>query len=284
MNWYCTLDDVKARLKIPAASTSSDADLALLIEEVSREMDKECGRHFFVKSASKIYDVSEDGARFGVMVDDLLSVSAVGIDTENDNTFDGDTLTEGTHYVLTPDNVYPKWKLKMLPLSAKSLTVGERKIRITGQWGYGDEYRADPVTNLGITGTLSDAADTTMSVNTADVAKVGMTLRLENEQVFVTAAPAGSMTVTVRRGMNGTTAVAHTTAAVYRYDYPPLLQKFCKVFCDTAWQARTASGIYQRKIGNYSEMFHLPGQAEQATKRMVGLFKRRTFGRVAAIA
>lgn len=266
MNWYVTLAAAKDRLGI--SGTGHDADLQRLIEEVSREIDRECRRHFYVRTATRVFSVLREDR---VLVGDLLSVSSAGSDTELDNTFDGETLVEGTDFVLLPDDGWPKWKLWRLPKSTKRFFAGQRTLQVAGEWGYGDGERSDPVDDTGAAGTVGDATSTTVTVDDASGLSAGQTLRLDSEQMFVESI-AGT-TLTVKRGVNGTTAAAHAGAAVKVYRYPALIEKFVKVFIGVAWNQRDAEGYFQRRIGSYSEMFHRPGEARTARERMVRLYR-----------
>ena len=105
-NGYCSLDDVKHSNRLNIASSDSGADdlLEAIIEGVSRKIDDECHRFFYLTSSQTRWYrplTSED-----VFIDDIPAdsdLSAIAIDTDDDGTVNN-TLTAITDYVLEPYN------------------------------------------------------------------------------------------------------------------------------------------------------------------------------------
>jgi hypothetical protein len=160
------------------------------------------------------------------MIDyDLLSVTELLIDDDGDYTPEL-ALAENTDYWLAPDNQPQKWYLDVHPDSSKLYRWprGRRRVSIAGTWGYSDETES-----TGLTGTVADATATTITLSDGGEGRidVGETLVIEDEQVYVTAVVAG--TLTVERGVNGTTAAAHSAKTVYRRRYPREIEEAVKL-------------------------------------------------------
>jgi len=128
---YCALADVKDALNL--SGTTNDDLLTLFIQAVSTEIDNYCGRSFALTSATRYFDgVSDD-----LIVDDLVSVTTLKLDTGGDGVWET-TLTEATDFLLYPYNTTPKWLVKLTDDStASDLAAGVRKgVEIAGTWGY----------------------------------------------------------------------------------------------------------------------------------------------------
>lgn len=112
------------------------------------------------------------------------------------------------------DNIY-SWQ----PMAERAT----RAIEVTGIWGWRGSWRT-------LAGTLS--ADITNNATSATVSsatgiEAGMMLRLEEEYVLVTAI--SILTLTLERGINGTTAAVHLTGGTLaRYVADELVQRVIK--------------------------------------------------------
>ena len=126
-------------------------------------------------------------------------------------------LVEGiTHdYLLEPYNTSPKWRLKLNEDSTLAFGAGQQVLSILGTWGY--QNVTAPASTL-------SAAITTTTATTLTVAAVGnhgagTTIVVDSEQMYCTSHT--GTTLTVRRGVNGTTAATHlSAAAVSMVEYP----------------------------------------------------------------
>ena len=128
---YVTLADVKDALNI--TGTGEDDLLAGLIEGVSAEIDNYCRRSFAAVTATRYFD----GVADNLVVDDLLTVTTLKLDTDGNGVWET-TLTEGTDFLLCPYNENPKWLIRLSPNSTRSdFATGVRKgVEIAGSWGY----------------------------------------------------------------------------------------------------------------------------------------------------
>ena len=168
---------------------------------------------------------------------------------------DGDVDTEwdDADYFLEPFNKFPKVLLKAKPLGANSISILQPFI-IVGDWGYGDGQSADPWESLGIAFTLATAAATTATLDVVGDLEAGMTVKVESEQLFiVSVSPTGAtIQATVKRGVNGTTAAAHTAADGSKALYPAELVSEINRTVGRLFQTRRASHLTSRRLGQSS--------------------------------
>lgn len=257
MNLYNTLGAVKSVLGL--TGTTYDTRILIHLEDASRRIDAFCNRVFYTRDGTRYFD-----GRHGVRVytDDFLSVTSVTTDSELDNTFDGETWVDGTDFVAWPDNSYPKLGLHALPDGNYSWLDAERYVKMTGTWGYGDGRRSSPWDSLTATATVADTTTTTLTLS-SDTGEVspGQTLLCEDEQLYVTAV--STVTVTVERGVNGTTAAAHTAGSALSKARYPIAVEMAVVHVAINLMARAPkAGFKSERIGDYS--YTLATEADEA--------------------
>ncbi len=245
MNCYATLDDLKSKLNM--TDTSRDGELLALLDGASRACDDETGRHFYLWEGARYFD---GRGWLHVLLDDLLSVSEVVVDTERDGTYDGEEWTEDEDFVLGPMNEWPKWRLEITPWGSYGVRFGERIFKVTGVWGYGNGRSASPWTVTSVTATVVTAAGTAVTLSASGTVKAGHTIRVESEQMFVTAV--SGTTATVERGVNGTTAAAHSGKAVSLAEYPADVGQACLWLAVAGFKSFGAAGNQTERIGEHS--------------------------------
>ena len=252
MNTYANLPQLKAAVGIAAAVTDFDTRLLDVLEMASREIDNHCSCHFYSRTEARYFDTGPKS--WCMSFDPLLSVSAFGTDSELDNTHDGEAWTEGTHYILQPSNWFPKRSLLVAPNSDYSLAANRlRYVKMTATFGYGDGVSATPYIASGTTGTLTDASDTSLVFASGgeDLVEVGQTLLIESEQVYIAALTTDdSETATVERGVNGTTAAAHTAKAASIYRWPKPIERTALLLAELMF--RGTDGVQSERVGDYS--------------------------------
>lgn len=216
-NLYATPADVIAR--IPAAA-GSEALLLPLLALASREVDIRTRRAFYVVSESRDFDALDTST---ALLNDLLTLTSLKTDDDKDYTYGVTWAT--TDYLLAPWNTYPKTRLSVAPDGNYDFDPShQRSVRIVGTWGYGDGRRAAPWDDNAGTITLADATTTAAVISSAGIVAQGATYLIDgSEQVYVEST-AGTAAV-VTRGVNGTTAAAHTTATIKRAAYPLMVKE-----------------------------------------------------------
>lgn len=250
LNLYASLTTIKRRLGI--TGTADDTDLTMLLEASSRQIDDYCERWFYAETATKYFDGS---ASPFFLPYDLLSVSTFKLDEDGDATFESSLVAADYH--LYPLAKYPKtWIRVSANGNYGGFASGIRKgIELAGIWGYGDGISATPYSlSTTTTNEEMDASETGMDVVSSTPFAVGMTILVESEQMFISAV--GTNTLTVTRGVNGTTAATHAISqTVYIYEYPKLVAE-ATLMQATRW--------FKRKDSAYATVVATPelGQFE----------------------
>ncbi|MDO8704075.1 MAG: phage head-tail connector protein [Sulfuricaulis sp.] len=253
---YQNLVDMKTALGI--TDTTDDARLLAALESVSRWIDNYCQRHFFVITATRTFTaIVKDYLDLEGAEPDLLSITSLKADEDDD--WDYDNTWDTGDYHLLPFNDFPKRRVKTKAGGSYRFSSQEEGVQIVGQWGYGNGQSATPYEDSQTTTAEElDASETGVDVTDATPTGgidlvAGMTILVESEQMYIKSV--ATNTLTVVRGVNGTTATTHATAkTVYVYRYPQPVVEACMI---------QTSRIFRRK----DAPFGITGSAEfgQAT-------------------
>jgi hypothetical protein len=146
-NGYCTLADIKHsnRLNFNDTDSASDEMLEGIIEAVSRSIDDQCNRIFYIYNSGNVQ------ARRFTAIDnevlfpgDMCSASSdsdviIQIDTNGDGTYD-DTFASDD-YVLDPYNAeelgVPYQKIEVSSVGQYLFPKGvKRGVKVTAKWGW----------------------------------------------------------------------------------------------------------------------------------------------------
>jgi hypothetical protein len=239
MNYYADLYHLKKLLGTP----DSDDDLALMAElgAASRHIEQETGRAFSGIQAERYF---AGAGRSLFLNDDVLAISEISVN-DGDDTF---TAMAAADYHLRPQNSFPKAWLEINPLgdftAFPRMTNG---VKIVGLFGYGAS--AAPYRASGVTGTVATTMGTTLTLSAAGVIRSGMTILCESEQMFVedVSTDPESTTVTVQRGVNGTTAAIHSAKDVNIWEYPADITKACLITAMRWWKRKDSA--FQTVVG-----------------------------------
>ena len=239
-NWsYYSRD--KLKLDLGETGTTDDDMFRRALEEASEQLDAYLGRTFRVVTATRYYTAD---SRRCLPVHDLLAVTTLKTLTANS----GGTRTYGdtwaaVDYDLGPDNAStdrePYTEIRRNPEGAYSFPVTTRGVEIVGRWGYFQELAV-------VASLLAEALDTSetgVDVDAGTDFDVLDTILVDSEQMYVTAISTNTMTVV--RGVNGTTAAAHDNdSAISRYKYPEVLASACRRQAGRLYQqAKAPSGM-----------------------------------------
>ncbi len=219
---YCTRDDFKARA-FPAgdASTADDATIEAVLEVVSRLIDTTCGHHFYPRVATKYF--SAEAGEY-LVVDSLLAIASLKTD-DGGRTYG--TTWATTDYDLYPYNALlqqppkPYTEIQLSPNGNQSFPTTAKGVEIAGTWGAYQVLRTPGAT---VSGNQTDT-DTSLEVSAGTDFDVGHILLIGSEQLRVTAISVNTLTVV--RGVNGTTAAAITTGAGIQVHDFPLVGEAC---------------------------------------------------------
>ena len=98
-NGYCTLNEVKASLRIPVSDTIDDDLLELAIESASRDIDQATERQFFPTDTHRFFTPRNS---LVCEIDDVSSLTSIKSGTSADGTYD--TTWSESDYQLEPLN------------------------------------------------------------------------------------------------------------------------------------------------------------------------------------
>jgi len=248
---YTSIADVKSALGITA--TTDDTILRKNCEAASRYIDRYTNRQFNVTSATKYFDGS-----LILWLPDLLSITTLKTDEDGDATFENTFAT--TDYIEYGGgiedslNVYPRTRLEISEDSDYgSFASGVKKgVEIDGAWGYGDGISATPyIVDTTLSAAISSTTATTCTVTSVANLSGGNTILIDTEQMYIYSY--STLTLTVERGVNGTTAATHDDASsLYIYQYPADIRQTCIDLSVALYQTRDKKGLQSEKIGDYS--------------------------------
>lgn len=241
MNIYATLDDLKHLLKITTADDNEQ--LLRVLTAASRQIEKPrlTGRYFYCCEDTKYY--SNVSAKLW-LPDDILSIATLKCDRDGDGVY-GISMAASDYY-LYPLNSYPKIQLKINVNGDYSCFAPgiDKGLEIAGVFGYADDatpYQDKTALNGGI-----NASVTEIVVESGKEIKIGQTIRVESEQMYVQDIVQNKLYV--QRGINGTTAASHSdTDAVAAYLYPDDITQATLILAMRAWKRKDSA--YQDIVG-----------------------------------
>ena len=234
-NYYCTLAQVKSELK--AENTTSDNYVLSMIQVVSQRVDEMLKRRYqfflpYTYAKSVPLDEYTHSAYMNTLLlpDYLLSLTSVVVNTT-------DVTTNARLY---PPNEVPVYRLQLnnnarwtdYPDDNYPITY----VNVTGVWGYNRDYpnawqSVDTITTVG----GINASATTFTVADADGVdtygltprfSIGNDIKADTEIMLVIGVNTTTNTLTVRRGVLGTTSATHTQGtAVSTYTVEPIISQ-----------------------------------------------------------
>lgn len=249
---YISRDNLKLRMADTA--TTDDVLYRAVLENVSELIDQYCQRTFRTVLATRIFTAKYSDH---IDVEDLLAVTSLKTDEDDNLTYEI-TWAVNTDYELQPYNApsdrHPYWRIKTRPNGNYTFPVGHQQgVQIVGKWGYYEDLE----TSASTAAEALDASETGVDVTAGTDFDVLDTLLIDSEQMYVTAITTNTLTVV--RGVNGTTAATHTTASVIqRYRYPGPIVEACGI---------QAARYFMRKNAPFGVM----GTADVGFVRLRGL-------------
>jgi len=187
-----------------------------VIPLVSEELTKRCGGTSFIPylDIKKKYFVTLKESNFLVNADFGLVLFLRDFLLEADEIiWDTTTLVDGTDFVVMPGDYYPYTYINFA--DSISSVVGRdfgTFVSIEGFWGYHKSssqlYQATADTAI----TLADSTVASITVAAITAYERYQYLRIENELLLITNRAGTALTVI--RGVNGTTAIAHTAKPI----------------------------------------------------------------------
>ena len=266
---YCTLSQAQTEAKI----NNTDGDFQTYYEAVygqaTQRIDRLTnGMEFAPRIMTRYFNGYVPDLQYDVLYLDfpLLSVTSIVINGTNTLTasdydlevFDGDaanTIWRDDGWTFTDDR--------------------RRAIAVTGTWGFrryyndGEGWRA--VTTMNDAGGIS-ATDTTVTVTDASQIAEGQMLRIESEFLSVTSKAAN--TLTIRRGIRGSTAAIHAdTTSVEVWEPEPDISQAAAMLVSYGYKRRGDYGEaeFQTDLG---ATLRFPPDTPRTVQNIVNKYRR----------
>lgn len=298
MNSYVTLTRFKATGILNITGTTDDVRLLQLIENVSREVDRHCHRHFYPLTAINHFSgkrtepirypadidasyyvasgfVPFRGQKVLYLPDDLISVTSLKEDTYEDDTYP--TTWAATDYNLVPYTALPLGPIdeakpyQWIEVNTRSngkyqvFKYSQKAYRLDGIWGYLNVSEASGATvKLGF-----DAVVTVFTANTPTALEIGMTIKIDSEQMYVTGI--ATENITVKRAVNGTVAAAHLiNVVINKYLYPGTIIEAVIMQANRLWTRRTSGFTAQIGFSETGQLTPITGLDRDVTDMLRG--------------
>ena len=195
-------------------------------------------------------------------------ISATTVTAYDDTARTGsNVLTEGTSndYLLEPYNRAPKNLIKLSEDTTKSFHGGQQTLTILGKWGWQDSRSSQ----LSTVDAIGSTSSTSVSVSSGATTYAGHTILVDTEQMYVESV--SSNTLTVVRGVNGTTAATHSGgAAYYKYIYPSDVVDATLAIARNRWRSRDAGTA--QIIGSGDMQMTRPMESERQILRRLDYY------------
>lgn len=251
---YLGLKALKSVQSIASTDTSDDSRLRAVLEAISVAIDDLCERTFRIYLATHYYTPAYADRLY--LDHDLLAITTLKTDEGGDGTFEY-TWDSSDDYHLKPFNAAarkrPYWEIAVPGSGGDySFPCGvSRSVEVVGRWGYWQDLET-------LTPTVNEVLDTTetgVDVTDGTVFDVCQTILVDSEQLYITAISGN--TLTVERGVNGTSAASHSSgASIQRYRYPGPIVEAARIL---------AARIFKRP----EAAFGLMGSAEMGTASVI---------------
>lgn len=180
-NWYTTRENVKGAMDA-AAGRDIDRQIDRLIPQVSRSVDSILRTWLIPRTETRILPYSRRWVKGRRLFFDADLISLTSLKDRGGER----TLTEGTHFILQPENLGPPYSWAEI-LTSQALgfeagaTTPQQSFEITGQWATWSDTR--DAGELGAA--IADTTATSAQVKDGSLVGVGSTLLIETEQLFV---------------------------------------------------------------------------------------------------
>lgn len=241
--WYTTLETVKDELGI--TDTLKDEMLKRQITRASDFIELFTERTFIPVIATKTFDIpTEDPTARLYLHDELIAITSLS---------DDDGVTNAGDYKLYPLNDTPKTWIQLTGDDSFAYTTSKYgAISIAGSWGYCNDTA---VTGTVLAAAITSTTATTFTVIDGTVIKVGYSLLIDTEQLFVSGV--SGTTITVVRGNNGTTAATHLISTVVSYYVVPSVIELAASNLAGFWHlGRDAGNLKSKQIGDFRVEYH----------------------------
>lgn len=217
---YATTAQLRRALGNPSTTEQPEADLLRALEAAAEAIDAYAGRTFQPYSGVVYPDLTGVHGRGRLYTPDFLSLTEVA---QDDGTGAYATAWATTDYLAYPYDA-PSHQRPYIALERAYAgnyiwpSYYPNWLRLTGLFGYWQKLADSGAT----VAEAIDLTETAIDISDQSLLGAGMTVKIDSEQVYLTALTDGTPDMmTVERGVNGTTGATHLTAtAIYRFVYP----------------------------------------------------------------
>jgi hypothetical protein len=223
---YASSDDLRdylAGTSFSSGWTSDAGSIRRILEASSRRIDLYCeGGTFGPLTETRYYDIG-----YGSLVQSPQYAVLAG--------------TDAIATTVSLANVIP-----LNEDTSNTLDAGQQTLSILGSWG----YTADTL-SVTTADAIGSTTATSISVTSATDLGPAQTILIDSEQLYITAISGN--TLTVQRGVNGTTAATHSGGAgLTRYDYPELVVQACLDIAKLTFRNRDLGAVGSIGAGEMS--------------------------------
>ena len=150
-----------------------------------------------------------------------------------------------------------------------NIPVGSTGTAVTGGWTVANSPVSLSAGNNTITVQAGGSGTITVTLTSTSIIQPGQVIRAESEQMYVTAIDATNSTATVMRGVNGTTAAAHSAKAISIYQYHPSVVGATMIQLSIWWKRRE-SGFAARTGNSISGEYEIYKGLDEGVAAMLG--------------
>ncbi len=262
---YTTTVDVRLSTLLESGTTD-DALILFYIRAASRDISEIAQSKFAPRIETHYYDAPLEGGAWSQLYSDVDRLNrkivgarelVLGDDLLEVTTFtNGDgTVIASNQYILEPYNDSVKNKLALLRSSSVSFLPTaaadyQRALSILGVWGNHNDYLnawVDSTTTLGVA--ITSASATTFTSSAGASLKAGWLIKIDSEYLYIVSI--ATNTVTVQRGVNGSTAATHLiSTAVYYWEVMFQIESICRQAAVLYYNIRKNPGVAMIVDGN----------------------------------
>lgn len=276
---YISVDVLKGTGALNVTSTAHDARLRQLAESVSRGIDRYDGRVLHPHTRTLYLD-GPGGTTF--ITPDIIAVTSLKEDSNGDGTFDTTWATADYHlapYNADPTNDWGGPYRKLLVNAASTGTQeeflrGQRNYEIVGTFGY---ISVTEDTGRSLSGS-HDATATSLVLSGTPEGAIGigdvLSIGTASEQLYVTGIGSGAgTTITVERGVNGSTAGSHGSGdTISAYQHPEPIREAALIQCARLWQRRNSG--FASEVGFDTGTMMVFRNMDPDVKQMLNPYRR----------
>lgn len=235
---YATVSQVRNLLN--TTLTTSDSGILDMLAFCSGRIAKRLKRKFEPFVDTKYFDANyptvNGTGRYLELGYPLLELTTLTLGNTQ-------TPTNNTDMLTLPREGSPYYQVYLLPTYTYSFfSVNDYRteaISVTGVWGAVDDYANAWVNQTTLNGAITTATATSVPVTSASALSAGMLIRVDSEYMRITSIATNTLTVT--RGVNGSTATTHLTlSAVYYFTPMPEITRATALYTAYAFHRRGA--------------------------------------------